>query len=454
MSRILLAFFAFLLIGFGSKAKAACNDESYQAVTGTFVSGRGGHRVTGLIVFVHGLGGGVSTWTNEQTKTTWPKIVAADDLFSVNDIYVVQYGSQITGRSLSTDEMAACLGRHLDEAVGVASYQQIFFVAHSWGGIIVRRMTLDKPDWYQKIKAHFFFGVPSQGSQLASAMAALGLASQATNDLQMQNKYGTYLDKLSESWIGWPPAKVINIYCAYETKGVSVRFIGLVVKPKSARERCDSAFEKIEEDHFAIVKPGSELARSHQLLRTWYRKEMPGVNENDTRTPVMFVTCPVDRYGADFRAALDSEVRSMGHAIRLSRKMPNDWKSYYDPSPNIWPVYQPRVLIMHFSCFREGENIYGEKEDVRRTKDFDAFIASLKNSKTKVLAYSYSIRHGLEFLTPYPAISAAMKSGQLRIIEIDPNIVNEKKIRANFRAEVKSMLEGVSNVKQKPKPAG
>src|SRR5271170_2856233 len=57
-----------------------------------------------VLVFVHGiLGDGVSSWTNSETNSYWPAMLALDHTFDGVDIFVYSYDTGLLA-SLSIDE--------------------------------------------------------------------------------------------------------------------------------------------------------------------------------------------------------------------------------------------------------------------------------------------------------------------------------------------------------------
>src|ERR1051325_3926402 len=100
-----------------------------------------------VIVFVHGIfGRGTDTWTNATTHAYFPALVRDDPSFKDADIWVHEFPSPRFGRSYTIDELADHLGRHLQNDNVITNHQEVVFVAHSMGGIIVRDYLLKNTD--------------------------------------------------------------------------------------------------------------------------------------------------------------------------------------------------------------------------------------------------------------------------------------------------------------------
>ncbi|MEC8483507.1 MAG: alpha/beta fold hydrolase, partial [Pseudomonadota bacterium] len=119
-----------------------------------------------LLVFVHGfVGNGTDTWTNEETTAYWPAIVSKDPLFDRADILVYDYPSSFISQNITINELAKRMEIELrSSGVNIQAYEEVLFVAHSMGGLVVRQYLLANPDIANHVKGLFLFATPMKGS--------------------------------------------------------------------------------------------------------------------------------------------------------------------------------------------------------------------------------------------------------------------------------------------------
>ena len=126
-----------------------------------------------VIVFVHGvLGDADTTWRNTETGSYWPELVARDSDFTNFDVYTVGYESPAMSRTSTTEEVAQRVLQQLRDRRVFDRYKQIHFIAHSMGGLVVKRMLLqlNRPievDSLRRVRTVLFLSTPSQGAQTA-----------------------------------------------------------------------------------------------------------------------------------------------------------------------------------------------------------------------------------------------------------------------------------------------
>ena len=118
-----------------------------------------------LAVFIHGLGS-----THEKTWAKMLRLCSEDKILSSE--YDFDYFEYHTSKWADfCREGIPKLALMLDSKVNAdwQSYESIFFVAHSMGGIVAKQYILDL-DTFSKgsnVKGIFFFATPSNGSTLA-----------------------------------------------------------------------------------------------------------------------------------------------------------------------------------------------------------------------------------------------------------------------------------------------
>jgi pimeloyl-ACP methyl ester carboxylesterase len=217
-----------------------------------------GAEPSGAIVFVHGVLGNVNT-----TWGSWPQIVSRD--LPTYGVFVFSYRTTLIEYSSNITEVA----RQLEEELtlrGAFRCQHIHFVAHSMGGLIVRRLATTlaasgDEEKLEKLRTIFFLSTPTSGSRVGRLISFFSFNPQFGNVAPAD--LNTYLQTLDHDW-----EQVLRIrkrgvdsllpfpivYCAYETLPTS----GLgIVSRSSAHTVCDETPLAIDANHIDIVKPGS-----------------------------------------------------------------------------------------------------------------------------------------------------------------------------------------------------
>jgi hypothetical protein len=149
------------------------------------------------IVFVHGvLSNGLSSWLNTEVtpNTYWPEMIAQDPSFGSPAIFIAGYHSGLqAGQFGLTDAISEVQdGLFSKRPPGggktVMEFDRIFFVAHSLGGVVLRRLIVEKQDDFIEHQIGMvLLGSPSKGAQLATSLSILsGLMAEKRNDFQQK----------------------------------------------------------------------------------------------------------------------------------------------------------------------------------------------------------------------------------------------------------------------------
>lgn len=229
-----------------------------------------------VIVFVHGIyGSAVGTWTCAKTGSTWPKMLLGDHAFDNVDVYVAQYPTQFSRNLMSIDDQVSNLMNRLEGDKVFSKHNEVVFVAHSMGGLIVQRLLLTHHDLAPKVRFIYFLSTPQEGS----AIARLGHALNGDPNLQQMfhGDSNTYLQNIEAEWMG------ANFgtprYCTIERK--SIHGV-LVVDRESGTRNCQKVVA-LDEDHAGVAKPCSTDDDSYIALRVAEEANPVLRTENTTR---------------------------------------------------------------------------------------------------------------------------------------------------------------------------
>jgi pimeloyl-ACP methyl ester carboxylesterase len=217
----------------------------------------GKHRV---IVFVHGIyGSAAGTWKCEKTGNTWPRMLLSDHSFDTADVYVAQYPTHFSGNLMSIDDQVSNLMNRLEGDKVFSGHDEVVFVAHSMGGLIVQRLLLTHHDLAPKVRFIYFLSTPQEGA----AIARLGHALNGDPNLQQMfpGDSNTYLQNIEAEWMGANFG--IPRYCTIERKAMHGV---LVVDRESGTRNCQKVVA-LDEDHAGVAKPCSTNDDSYIALR-------------------------------------------------------------------------------------------------------------------------------------------------------------------------------------------
>ncbi len=203
------------------------------------------------------------------------------------------YPTPYTGNKSDVKDIATDLAAQLTPVF--ASHDQVVFICHSLGGLIVKEVLLSNPDFVSKVPAVVFYATPHGGSVVAA------YASVILNDPLLETMKGeggdTYIFNLAQRW---RKAKLpLHSYCVYEEQKMRphdlssitvggaanavpnlLDFIGgiYVVSAFSATYGCDNnnePFEGVDANHINIVKPPAKDVGAYSLFTKYYSETQP-----------------------------------------------------------------------------------------------------------------------------------------------------------------------------------
>lgn len=224
-----------------------------------------------LIVFVHGfLGDAESTWRNSETASYWPRMIERDPEFGDFDVFAYNYESTAFGGRSSIEAVAQRMLEHLMTREVFSVYKEVYFITHSMGGIITKRVLNELQfrgdmESLERVRAVLYISTPAQGAPIVGYVdwlsTWLGLNPQLRDlrpsDLNsflqvVENQWHTLMGLRDKRGASSPKA-----YCAYETKSTHGT---VIVSRVYTATRCDNVPYAIDLDHFEIAKPRNDEA--------------------------------------------------------------------------------------------------------------------------------------------------------------------------------------------------
>jgi triacylglycerol esterase/lipase EstA (alpha/beta hydrolase family) len=181
------------------------------------------------VIFIHGLfGDSVATWNNIDARKSWPELICNDPSFSGYDVYAVSFHSPFISKASTIEEIAVRVLQLLKDSKVFDSHDQLFFITHSMGGLIAKRMLVDlnRPNTAElacldKVKAVLFISTPAHGATLAEIASWLSLNPQISN--LKAATLNAFLQMLENSWTNLLrdrdslPVQTPKSFSAYET---------------------------------------------------------------------------------------------------------------------------------------------------------------------------------------------------------------------------------------------
>lgn len=221
---------------------------------------RGGPFKKRVVVFVHGIFGDADGSWRYSPNVYWPKLLLTDDAFRDSDIYVASYSSPYRGNTMNLNEVVATLNNRLVSDEVFSKHQEVVFLCHSLGGLVVQQLLLTFREYSKQVPFIYFFSTPQTGAQMANL--ARVFSSDPLLRALLPGDENEYLQNMENQW---KAAQFhIHRFCAYEKK----KYMGiLVVDRLSGTRNCDDPPIAINEDHIGIVKPNGKEHDSYIALR-------------------------------------------------------------------------------------------------------------------------------------------------------------------------------------------
>lgn len=220
-----------------------------------------------LVIFAHGLFSTLaSTWGDLAKDNSWPALLRTEKRFENFDVYLMNYPSACLNSGPNIHETAKNELTRLARVGVFDQYNEIYFVAHSMGGLVVKSLLtlLNHPHQddilkLRKVKAAVFLGTPSQGAKLAR-LGKLFCRNPQLRDME-PSSLNTWLSTLDDHWTmlmnDRGEGQYPKAFCAFETK--DEYNLNLVVPREAANARCDDLAQGLALNHSDLAVPTSTL---------------------------------------------------------------------------------------------------------------------------------------------------------------------------------------------------
>ena len=256
-------------------------------------------RTDSAIIFIHGVAGDpIGTFTHKDSGTTWFQLIredgrplGGDRTGSSFDIYSLDYTDAFES-DIGIDEIAKQIRDRSDFKRLFRDYNHLWFVAHSMGGIVLKRAlvqmrTAQENRLLDRIRGVSLLSVPSLGAAVADVfrrgckrakwlveivariVAQPGAGCSSMRDLGLVELGNVFLRQLENDWRELFSARTKSAYpfvvaCAYESQAQAG---GLsVVSQLYSTTACTGTALAVNATHTGVVKPKDQGADVHDWL--------------------------------------------------------------------------------------------------------------------------------------------------------------------------------------------
>jgi hypothetical protein len=367
-----------------------------------------------LIVFVHGVfGDPFVAWTN-RSGVSWPDLIKQDKQFQDFTVAIYHYDSPYLQRTSSINEIAGRMLRQLEDEGVFEKYKEIYFIVHSMGWLVVKRVLVDlnRPNQtakLRKVKAVLYISTPAQGADMAEVGSWLSVNPQL-RDMRPAD-FNTFLQTLEDQWQNLlrdrGSERFPHSFCTHETKPTH----GIIIVSRVyASTFCDQNSFAVDADHANIAKPESVESDIYvwaraRILQTSVLAKGLGLEYGFWKTPYNYKP-GLNVEGVEWKEHYGEYIFTVKNASKTERVV--DLRLRFEFP---WPVIVSR-LTSHQGC--EGLAIAGSDDEPFRKTSKNQVI-KLHDVWTNVLnitattLYPEAVLHGkLILITDMPPSNLAM----------------------------------------------
>jgi pimeloyl-ACP methyl ester carboxylesterase len=219
------------------------------------------------VVFVHGIISTSEACWRHADGGYWPTLVAEEELLATVGVYVFTYRTDIFSGTYRLSDVVDALKEHA-RVDGVLDNDRIIFVCHSMGGIVVRKLLVERQYDFMssnKVIGLFLIASPSLGSSYADWLSPLAILmghSQASALGFVRNN--EWLMDLDKAFTNLKEARTLDLHGKelIEDTFIVMRKIWRrqVVEPFSGARYFGEPYKVPGSDHFSIGVTGRDCS--------------------------------------------------------------------------------------------------------------------------------------------------------------------------------------------------
>lgn len=233
------------------------------------------------VVFVHGiLSNSIKCWKNSN-GTYWPKLLKDEPELNSIGIYVFNYKSGVDSGTFDLEDIVKSLKNRFD-VDGINTNQNVIFVCHSMGGVVVRKLIIESEQELinRKIKIGLFLvASPSLGSRYANLLYPL---IKLFGNQQAETLYfikNQQLSTIHDGFLSWKlrheseiDGKELVEDTLTQNKIINFLISTQIVERSSANIYFPDYVKIPDADHSSIAKPNNNRAEQHITLINFIKK--------------------------------------------------------------------------------------------------------------------------------------------------------------------------------------
>jgi 8-oxo-dGTP pyrophosphatase MutT (NUDIX family) len=353
------------------------------------------------IVFVHGIfSDSENCWTHQDKSggppVRWPDLIVGDPLFEDSSIFMGGFYTDVDsgdyGVEDASKDLFSALRNSIRDKGAPLDRQNILFICHSTGGIIVRHMLYHRHTVFSsKTVGLMLIASPSLGAWHARQLSWLSnfYRHKMVRQLRLESEFLLSLEDNFKDLLHEPPPRIprlAGVELAEHHFLVKWKWfppLRRVVEPHSAGRYFGAVRKIAGTNHSTIVKPDSPQHASHQALREFFSERFKPLTEQASKgLSVVRTTVRADpsprRSGAGLRIAASVVVKG-SHVLMVKRRDDGTWTF---PSGIIKPGVDPAE--------RARQNVV---EETGVTCEVVSKIGERRHPKTRVHVVYFECRY-------------------------------------------------------------
>ena len=241
-----------------------------------------------LVIYVHGiLSSSETCWTNPNGNS-WPELLKKEFEHEPVSIYLYKYETGIFSGKYNLGDIVDDLKERM-RLDGLFFFKSIVFVCHSMGGIVVRKLIVERAaDFIEnKIKIGLFLvASPSLGSSYADWLSPLAKFLNHSQAKVLQfSQNNLWINDLDKEFQNLKESQKISIIGKELVEDKFLVLKGLfrkqVVEPFSGARYFGERYKVPHSDHFTISKPDNNKSIQHRLLCEFIKNAITTCNTPD-----------------------------------------------------------------------------------------------------------------------------------------------------------------------------
>lgn len=247
------------------------------------------------VVYVHGFLSSSENCWQHRNGTYWPNLLMNEKTLDKVGIYAYNYQTAISSGNYSLSNIVDNLKEIIFSLDNLAKSKKLIFVCHSMGGIVVRKLIVERSADFIDSDIEiglFLVASPSLGSDYANwlGFAASALGNEQAKALKF-SQHNQWLNDLDKSFINLKESNRILISGKeiLEDKFISKKLFfwkKQIVEPFSGSRYFGESLKIAGTDHFSIAKPDSSEALQHRLLVDFVIKHIEAKETNPEKSQI------------------------------------------------------------------------------------------------------------------------------------------------------------------------